>query len=80
MKCNQSRPEFELVLPCPFLTTITITSRAPPHNNNNNNNNKKKKKKKKKKMKKKKKKKKKKKDMFPRKTREVGSGRGTKNT
>ena len=30
MKCNQSRPGFELVLPCPFPTTITITPRAPP--------------------------------------------------
>ena len=30
MKCNQSRPGFELVLLCPFPTTITITSRAPP--------------------------------------------------
>ena len=30
MKCNQSRPEFELVSPCPFLTTITITPRPPP--------------------------------------------------
>ena len=32
MKCNQSRPEFELVLLCPFPTMITITSRAPPQN------------------------------------------------
>ena len=31
MKCNQSRPGFELVSPCPFSTTITITPRAPPH-------------------------------------------------
>ena len=30
MKCNQSRPGFELVPPCPFPTTITITPRAPP--------------------------------------------------
>ena len=30
MKCNQSRPGFELVLPCPFSPTITITPRAPP--------------------------------------------------
>ena len=30
MKCNQSRPGFELVLPCPFPTTITITPRAAP--------------------------------------------------
>ena len=30
MKCNQSRPGFELVSPCPFPTTITITPRAPP--------------------------------------------------
>ena len=29
MKCNQSRPGFELVSPCPFLTTIAITPRAP---------------------------------------------------
>ena len=29
MKCNQSRPGFELVSPCPFPTTITITPRAP---------------------------------------------------
>ena len=29
MKCNQSRLEFELVSPCPFPTTITITPRAP---------------------------------------------------
>ena len=29
-KCNQSRPGFELVSPCPFPTTITITPRAPP--------------------------------------------------
>ena len=32
MKCNQSRPGFELVSPCPFPTTITITRRAPPNN------------------------------------------------
>ena len=31
MKCNQSRLGFELVLPCPFPTTITITPRAPPY-------------------------------------------------
>ena len=30
MKCNQSRPGFELVSPWPFPTTITITPRAPP--------------------------------------------------
>ena len=30
MKCNQYRPGFELVSPCPFPTTITITPRAPP--------------------------------------------------
>ena len=30
MKCNQSRPGFELVSPCPFPTTIIITPRAPP--------------------------------------------------
>ena len=30
MKCNQSRPGFELVSPCPFPTTITIPPRAPP--------------------------------------------------
>ena len=30
MKCNQSRPGFELVLPCPFPMTITITPQAPP--------------------------------------------------
>ena len=28
MKCNQSRSGFELVSPCPFPTTITITPRA----------------------------------------------------
>ena len=28
VKCNQSRPGFELVLLCPFPTTITITPRA----------------------------------------------------
>ena len=32
MKCNQSRPGFELVLPCPFPTTITITPQALPIN------------------------------------------------
>ena len=31
MKCNQCRPGFELVSPCPFPTTITVTPRAPPH-------------------------------------------------
>ena len=30
MKCNQSRSGFELVSPCPFPTTITITPRALP--------------------------------------------------
>ena len=30
MKCHQSHPGFELVSPCPFPTTITITPRAPP--------------------------------------------------
>ena len=30
MKCNHSRPGFELVSPCPFPTTITTTPRAPP--------------------------------------------------
>ena len=30
MKCNQSRPGFELVSPCPFPKTITTTPRAPP--------------------------------------------------
>ena len=30
MKCNQSRPGFELVSPCQFPATITITPRAPP--------------------------------------------------
>ena len=29
MKCNQLRPGFELVLPCPFPMMITITPRAP---------------------------------------------------
>ena len=29
MICNQSRTGFELVLPCPFPTTINITPRAP---------------------------------------------------
>ena len=33
MKCNQYRPGFELVSPCPFPTTITITPRAPPRVN-----------------------------------------------
>ena len=32
MKCNQSRPGFELVSSCPFLTTITITQQASPKN------------------------------------------------
>ena len=31
MKCNQSRPGFELVSPCPFPLTNTITPRAPPN-------------------------------------------------
>ena len=31
MKCNQPRPGFELVSPCPFPTTITITQQAPPN-------------------------------------------------
>ena len=35
MKCNQSRPRFELVSPCPFPTTITITPRAPLQQLNN---------------------------------------------
>ena len=30
MKCNQSRPGFELESPCPFPMTITITPQAPP--------------------------------------------------
>ena len=30
MKCNQFRPWFELVSPCPFPVTITILPRAPP--------------------------------------------------
>ena len=30
-ECNQSRPGFELVSPCPFPTTITITPQAPPN-------------------------------------------------
>ena len=29
MKCNQSGPGFELVSPCPYPATITITPRAP---------------------------------------------------
>ena len=29
MKCNHSRPGFELESPCPFPTTITITPQAP---------------------------------------------------
>ena len=32
VKCNQSRPGFELVSPCPFPTTITITPQAPHWN------------------------------------------------
>ena len=32
MKCNQSGPGFELVSPCPYPATITITLRAPPDN------------------------------------------------
>ena len=32
MKCNQSRPGFELVSPCPIPATITITPRALPKN------------------------------------------------
>ena len=30
MKCNQSCPGIELVSPCPYPVTITITPRAPP--------------------------------------------------
>ena len=30
MKCNQSTARFELVSPCPFPTTMTITPREPP--------------------------------------------------
>ena len=30
MKCNQTRPGFELVSPCSFPKTVTITPRAPP--------------------------------------------------
>ena len=30
MKCNQSGPGFELLSPCPYPATITITSRTPP--------------------------------------------------
>ena len=30
MKCNQPRLRFEIVSPCPFPTSITITPRAPP--------------------------------------------------
>ena len=30
MKCNQSRPGFELESPCSFPTTITTTPREPP--------------------------------------------------
>ena len=32
MKCNHSRPGFELVSSCPIPTTITITPRAPLDN------------------------------------------------
>ena len=42
MRCNQSRPGFELVSPCPIPTTITITPRArqdDDDDDNNNNNN-----------------------------------------
>ena len=38
MKCNQSRPGFELVSPCPFPTTITNTPWAPPSLYTNSNN------------------------------------------
>ena len=31
MTCNKFRPGFELVSPCSFPTTITITPRAPPY-------------------------------------------------
>ena len=31
MKCNQSGPGFELVSPCPYPSTLTITPRAPPN-------------------------------------------------
>ena len=31
MKCNHSRPGFELESPCPFSTTITISPRAHHH-------------------------------------------------
>ena len=31
VKCNQSGPGFELVSPCPYPATITITPRAPQH-------------------------------------------------
>ena len=37
MKYNQSRPGIELVWPCLFSTTITITPRAPPFWNNKQN-------------------------------------------
>ena len=30
-KCNQPRPGFELMLPCLFPATITITPRAPSY-------------------------------------------------
>ena len=30
VKCNQPRPGFELVSPCSFPATITITPRTPP--------------------------------------------------
>ena len=47
MKCNQSGPGFELVSPCPFPTTITITprtkipkiSKKKTHNTNTNTTN-----------------------------------------
>ena len=34
MKCNQPRQGFELVSPCPYPATITITPRAPLFDNN----------------------------------------------
>ena len=37
MKCNQSYPGFELVSPCPFPTSMTITPRAPPVSSINKN-------------------------------------------
>ena len=33
MKCNQSRPGFELASPCPFPATITMTPHAHPNIN-----------------------------------------------